>query len=683
MPVSETFRHSASAEGPNSEQLVFGGDYNPEQWPEETWHEDVRLMREAHVNRVTVGVFSWSSIEPREGEYRFGWLDRVMDLMAENGIGVVLATPTASPPPWFTLAHPEALPMTADGVRLVHGSRDTYNPAAPAYRAAARRVAAALAERYAFHPALRMWHLHNEYGTVSYGPETNTAFRSWLQEKYGSLQALNSTWNTAFWSQGYGEWEEIFAPQATQYLPNPSLLLDFKRFSADVLRDCLREQVDVVRAVRPDVPVTTNFMLPAWNHYDQWDMAAEIDEVSVDHYPDTPGVEGDVQVAFGSDLARSLNQGRPWVLMEQATTMVYDYAQGRILARDPGKLLFNTLQYLARGSTGSLFFQWRSPRAGAEFFHSPMVPHVGENSRTFREIVELGSTLSRLPELAQQPANGNRVNQNRVAIVWDAAAWWSAETRALPSNDVAFLPAVKSVHRALWFLGINADFVQLDQDLSGYNLILVPSKLAVSDTEADNLRRFVADGGHTAVWYFSGSTDENLNVRLGGFTGAFADLLGIRVEEHFPQPAGDVLKLSDGSTADGWAESVELRGAVSVADFTEFPLAGRPAVTRNEFGGGTAHYFATRFGEDSLKDHLERILDAAGISKDHAAAGRGIEAVRRYAGERSYLFVLNHTGEAVDVDIHGHDLLTDTAVDGSTVLAAGAALIVRELHETP
>ena len=475
MPPIETFRQTP--------HLIFGGDYNPEQWPEDVWAEDIRLMHKARVNRVTVGVFAWSSIEPREGEFSFGWLDRVMDLMAQNGIGVILATPTASPPPWFSAAHPEALPITADGVRLVHGSRDTYNPAAPAYRAAARRVADALAQRYSFHPALRMWHLHNEYGTVSYGPETDRAFRIWLQAKYGNLDRLNATWNTAFWSQGYSAWEQILAPQATQYLPNPSQLLDFKRFSADLLRDCLREQVAVVRSHRPEVPVTTNFMLPSWNHYDQWDLAAEIDDVSVDHYPDTPGIEGDVQVAFGSDLARSFNAGRPWVLMEQATTMVYDYAQGRILARDPGALKFNTLQYLARGATGSLFFQWRSPRAGAEFFHSPMVPHVGEDSRTFREIVELGTTLERLAELGEAPAEGQRVNDARVAIVWDAAAWWSTDTRALPSNDLAFLPAVRSVHRALWRLGINADFVQLGADLSRYRLVLVPSKLAASDAE--------------------------------------------------------------------------------------------------------------------------------------------------------------------------------------------------------
>lgn len=270
------------------------------------------------------------------------------------------------------------------------------------------------------------------------------------------------------------------------------------------------------------------------------------------------------------------------------------------------------------------------------------------------------------------------MNQNRVAIVWDSDAWWSVDTPALPSTDVAFLPAVKSVHRALWRLGINTDFIRLDQDLTGYDLILVPSKLAASDAEAEALRGFVAAGGHTAIWYFSGSTDENLNVRLGGFTGAFADLLGIRVEEHFPQLTETALKLSDGSTADCWAESVELVGATSVADFTEHPLSGRPAVTTNQYGSGAAHYFATRLGEDALREHLRRILDDAGVHPDHPAAGFGVEAVRRHAGDSSYLFLLNHSQEAADVDVHGHDLLTDTTVRGTTTLAPGAALIVRE-----
>ena len=663
--------------------FVYGGDYNPEQWPESVWAEDVRLMREARVNRVTVGVFSWSSLEPEEGRYDFGWLDRVLDLMHANGIGVVLATPTASPPPWFSFAHPEALPVTADGVRLVHGSRDTYNPAAPAYRAAARRIAGALAERYGTHPALTMWHVHNEYGTVSYGPETDRAFRLWLSERYGDIDSLNQTWNSAFWSQRYSTFEHILAPQATQYLPNPAHLLDFKRFSADTLRDALREQVAIVRAASPGVPVTTNFMLPSWNHYDQWDMAAEIDEVSIDHYPSARDIEGEVHVAFGADLARSFNRGRPWVLMEQATSLIYDYAAGRLFAKDPGRLERNTLQYLARGATGSLFFQWRSPRVGAEFFHSPMVPHVGEDSRVFREIVALGQTLESLAEIAEPPADNRRVNDTRVAIVWDSTAWWASETRAMPSTDLAFLPAIRAVHRALWWQGINADVVRLDQDLSGYDLVLVPNKIAASDAEAEALRAFVDAGGHAAVWFFAGSTDENLSVRPGGFSGAFAPLAGIRVEEHHPLAADESIELSDGSRADAWAEDLQVTGAEVVATFTHEPLAGKPAITRHTVGAGTVHYLASRLDLAALRSHLGRILAGAGITADHPQAGGGIEIVRRHAGAASYLFVFNHGNRPQTVHLTGYDLLTESHLDGDIDLAPAGSIVLRESTVPP
>jgi beta-galactosidase len=602
--------------------------------------------------------------------------------MHANGIGVVLATPTASPPPWFTFAHPEALPVTADGVRLVHGSRDTYNPAAPAYRDAAARIAGALAERYGRHPALTMWHVHNEYGTVSYGPETDRAFRLWLTERYGDIAGLNHTWNSAFWSQKYSTFEHVLAPQATQYLPNPAHLLDFKRFSADTLRDALREQVAVVRAASPGVPVTTNFMLPSWNHYDQWDFAAEIDEVSIDHYPSARDIEGETHVAFGADLARSFNRGRPWVLMEQATSLIYDYAAARLFAKDPGRLARNTLQYLARGATGSLFFQWRSPRVGAEFFHSPMVPHAGEDSRVFREIVALGHTLTALAEVAEPPAGGRRVNDTRVAIVWDSTAWWASETKAMPSDDLAFLPAVRSAHRALWWQGIAADVVRLDQDLSGYDLVLVPSKIAASDAEAAALAAFVDAGGHAVVWYFSGSTDENLSVRPGGFSGAFAPLAGSRVEEHHPLAADESIELSDGSRADAWAEDLQTHGAEVLATFTHAPLAGLPAITRNRLGAGTVHYLATRLDPAALRTHLARIVAEAGITPDHPQAGDGVEIVRRYAGEGSYLFVFNHGDRPRSLTLTGYDLLTASHVDGDTELAPATSLVLRETAAT-
>ncbi|WP_084469738.1 beta-galactosidase [Jiangella gansuensis] len=662
-------------------RLAYGGDYNPEQWPEEVWHEDVRLMRAAGVDTATVGVFSWSMLEPAEGVHDFGWLDRVMDLLHQNDVKVVLATPTASPPPWFSLAHPEALPVTAAGVRLMHGSRDTYNPAAPAYRAAARRITRALAERYAAHPALAMWHVHNEYGTVSYGPVTDEAFRGWLAERYGDLDTLNRTWNTAFWSQRYGRWEEIFAPQATQYLPNPAHVLDFKRFSADLLTGCLDDQVAILREVTPDVPVTTNFMLPTWNHYDQWAFARRIDQVSIDHYLDNRGPAGETHVAFGADLARSFNAGRPWLLMEQATTLVYDYAGGRMYAKEPGRMRRNTLQYLARGATGSLFFQWRSPRVGAEFFHSAMVPHAGPDTRIFQEVTELGAELGRLAELAEPPSRGP-VNDHRVAIVWQPDAWWAAETRALPSSDTGFLDAVRRAHTALWNLGVNADVVDPDGDLARYDLVLVPSMLAVSDEQAGSFDAFVRAGGHLVVWHFAGSTDEHLRVRPGGYSGAFAPTLGLRVEEHVPLAADEAVALDDGSTAGAWSELVHLAGAETVAGYGSdaHPVipAGSPAITRHRRGAGVAHYLSTRLADDALERHLDRIRTEAGVTRAHEAAGGGLEIVRRRAGDRDYLFVLNHTSETLSPVLAGTDVLTGRELDGPVDVAAGDAVVVRE-----
>ncbi|NDL60519.1 beta-galactosidase [Phytoactinopolyspora mesophila] len=668
------------------DRLAFGGDYNPEQWPEETWHEDVRLMRAAGVNTATVGVFSWSMLEPAERVYDFGWLDRIMDLLHENGIRVVLATPTASPPPWFTLAHPEALPVTPAGVRLIHGSRDTYNPAAPAYRAAARRIARAMAERYATHPALAMWHVHNEYGTVSYGPVTDDAFRAWLQQRYGSLDVVNRTWNTAFWSQRYGRWEEIFAPQATQYLPNPGQVLDFKRFSADVLTQCLDDQVAILRETTPDIPITTNFILPTWNNYDQWAFARRIDQVSIDHYLDERGPKGEIHVAFGADLARSFNDGRPWLLMEQATSLIYDYAGGRMHVKEPGRMRRNTLQYLARGATGSLFFQWRSPQVGAEFFHSAMVPHAGPDSRIFREITELGADLAKLAELAEPPSQGP-VNDHKVAIFWQADAWWAAETRSMPSSDTGFLEAVRRAHTALWNLGINADVVDPDGDLSRYDLILIPSMLAVSDAQAAAAGAYVRAGGHLVVWHFSGTTDEHLWVRPGGYTGAFAATLGIRVEEHVPLAAEDSLTLDDASECGSWSELVHLTGAEAVAryDTGAHPVipAGSAAITRHRLGAGVAHYFSTRLADDALERHLDRIRTEAGVEPVHKAAGRGVEVLRRRAGNRDYLFLFNHTSEPISAVLTGTDVLKRQELDGPVTVAAGEAVVVREPGRTP
>ena len=660
------------------ERLAFGGDYNPEQWDESVWKEDDALMRQAGVNLATVGVFSWALLEPDEGRYDFGWLDAQLDRLHANGVRVDLATPTASPPPWFTLAHPEAMPVTADGTRLTHGSRDTYCLAAPAYRRAAVGIAAALAERYGGHPAVALWHVHNEYATVCHCEQSAAAFRVWLRERHGTLDAVNEAWGTAFWSQRYGSWEQITPPRATQWHHNPGHTLDFRRFWSDLALTAYREQRDAIRA-HSDRPVTTNLMLPGYQTLDLWAFGREVDCVSIDHYPDAPGVDAHADIAFGADRARSFGGGRPWLLMEQGTNTVY--RADRTLPREPGDILRSSLGHIARGSDGALFFQWRQSRAGAEIWHSAMVPHAGPDTRVFRETAATGAAVARLGELA-----GSLVEPPRVAVLWDADAWWALDSAGMPSGGLDYLGTVRRAHRVLWDAGVTVAFAHPEDDLSGYRAVLAPSLYLVSDRGAASLRRYVQGGGTLLVQYFSGVVDARHQVRTGGHPGAFREVLGIRVEEHRPLPADLEVALSDGSSGTEWSEDLRAEGADVLASYRSGAdgggsLAGKPAVTRHRFGAGEGWYASTRLDDAGYAALVGRVLAAAGVGPAVPGRPAGVDAVRRRKGELSWLFLFNHgAAEARLASVaEGVDLLTGTAVPPTGLrLGAGGVAVVRE-----
>jgi beta-galactosidase len=654
--------------------LCYGGDYNPEQWPRDVWLEDVRLMGEAGVNLVTVGVFSWAWLEPEEGRFEFDWLDEVLDLLHEHGILVDLATATASPPPWFSRRHPESLPVDRQGWTLWPGSRQTFCPSSPAYRAAAVRLAESLAKRYAGHPALAMWHVHNEYGCHNghcFCHTSAEAFRSWLRGRYGDLDALNQAWGTAFWSQRYGQWDEIDPPRPAPTFVNPTKQLDWWRFSSGELLDCFLAEREVLTRHTPSTPITTNLMAARFKTLDYWSWAPELDLIANDHYLVGEDPLGHVELALAADLSRSLAGGEPWLLMEHSTSAVN--WQPRNLAKRPGQMRRNSLAHVARGADGVLFFQWRQSRAGSEKFHSAMVPHAGARTKVWREVVQLGEELRKIAEV-----QGSRVD-SEVALLWDWEAWWAVELDSHPSADLSYLELVRDHHAALWRRGITADLAHPTADLDRYGLVLVPSLYLVSDAAAANLRGYVEAGGHLVVQFFSGIVDQHDQIRLGGYPGAFRELLGVWVEELFPLPAGGSVRLDDGSIGSLWSELVHADEAEVLARYADGPVTGGPAVTRN----GSAWYVSTRLAHRDLERLLARVCDHAGVAPVCGSVPpSGVEVVRRRArgqGARaSWLFAINHGDEPALLQASGLELLTGAEVAGRLALPAGAVAIVRE-----
>ncbi|MGN6088364.1 MAG: beta-galactosidase [Actinomycetales bacterium] len=658
---------------PHLDGLAYGGDYNPDQWPREVWDDDVRLMREAGVNLVSVAIFSWARLQPRPGTWDTAWLDDVLDLLHANGIYVDLATATASPPPWLARLHPETLPVNREGVRLFPGGRQAYCPSSPVFREHSLAVAEQLASRYADHPAVVMWHVSNELGCHNvhcYCDVSAAAFRRWLRDRYGSVERLNEAWGTSFWSQRYDDWEEVNPPRLAPTFVNPTHQLDFFRFSSDEQREQLRLEREVIRRYS-DKPVTTNFMVGTGVKYmDYATWTDDVDLVSNDHYLTAADVDAHIGLALSADTTRGVAGGDPWFLMEHSTSAVN--WQPRNVAKLPGQLRRNSLAHVAHGADAVLFFQWRASAAGAEKFHSALVPHAGEDTKVFREVCQLGRDLQAL-----RPVLGSRVESD-VAILHDWQAWWAVELDSHPSVDVTYPDMLRRSYEALWRQQVGVDVVHPSADLSGYRLVVVPTLYLVSDANAAALRRYVEAGGHALVTYFSGIVDEEDHIRLGGYPGAFRDLLGVRSEEFFPLREGESVTLDDGSRASVWTEWLHLDGASAVSSYEDGPLPGVPAVTRNEVGDGVAWYLATRPDEHHLRLLLRRIAEEAGVSPV-AQADEGVELVRRRAADgTSFVFALNHGTAPAKLQVSGTDLLSGAELDGGAQVGPGDVLVVRE-----
>ncbi|WP_203579935.1 beta-galactosidase [Microbacterium hibisci] len=680
--------------------MLYGADYNPDQWPEEVWDEDVRLMQEAGVNIVSLGIFAWSRIQPAEDVWDFDWLDTVIDKLHAGGIAVNLATATASPPPWVSATYPETLPADESGATYWPGSRQHFAPSSPVYRRLAGELVRRLAERYVDHPGVVMWHIGNEFGChlwMDFSDAARDAYRGWLEERYATVDALNDAWGTSFWSQRYGGFDEIFPPRLAPYSHNPSSMLDWRRFTSDMWLECYLMEREILQAAGATQPITTNFMGPFKPaDYRKW--APFMDVIADDCYPDPANPNRVRDAAFQRDLVRSLKPGVPWLLWEQATDAVNWRPANP--GKRPGALVAETAQSIARGADGIMFFQWRQSRAGSEKFHSAMLPHAGTETRTWDAVTELGARLAALPTL---PAPGRDA---QVALVFDWENWWAVEERDHPT-EIDYLALTLEWYGAFHARGIQVDIIG-PEEAEGYELVVAPALYLLRDEGAAALTRFVEAGGTLLTGPFTDIVDAHDQFRDGGFLTQLGPVLGLRFEDFGALAGtsagaagvgalnGDAVQAARSAAARGVvafdlegaelsgrfvAEAVHATGATVVASFASGLQTGAPALTRHRFGAGEAWYVATQpVGNgasaagpvvDSVGAVVAAVVAASGVRPVVAGLPAGVEAARR----GDLVTLINHSDARVEIAIEGTDAETGVAVDRVVLDAQGVAFV--------
>ena len=669
------------------ERIWYGGDYNPDQWPEEVWDDDVRLMKKTGVNLVSVGIFSWAKIETSEGVYDFDWLDRIIDKLGEAGIAVDLASATASPPMWLTQAHPEVLWKDYRGDVCQPGARQHWRPTSPVFREYALKLCRAMAEHYKGNPYVVAWHVSNEYGChnrFDYSEDAEHAFQQWCEERYGTIDAVNDAWGTAFWAQRMNDFSEIVPPRfiGDGNFMNPGKLLDFKRFSSDALKAFYIAERDTLAEITPDLPLTTNFMVSASGSvldYDDW--GDEVDFVSNDHYF-IPGEAHLDELAFSASLVDGIARKDPWFLMEHSTSAVnwreINYR------KEPGQLVRDSLAHVAMGADAVCYFQWRQSKAGAEKFHSAMVPHAGEDSAVFRDVCELGADLNKLSD---EGILGSRLAKSRVAVVFDYESEWATEHTATPTQHVHHVDEPLAWFRALADQGVTADVVPVRGAWDDYEMVVLPSVYLLSEETTRRVRDYVVGGGRLVVTYYTGISDEKDHVWLGGYPGSIRDVVGVRVEEFMPMGddftgVPDRLELSNGAVAHDIADVIgSVDGTATVLEtFKDDPwtgMDGAPAIVAHTFGEGRSVYVGARLGRDGIALSLPEILDSLGMAEAGGNDGRVLHVEREGADGSRFVFSFNRTHETVRVPVEGEVVVSSFAdVDGETASIKPNGVIV-------
>lgn len=670
--------------------LMHGADYNPEQWlhKPEVLEEDIRLMKLAGCNVMSIGIFSWASLEPQEGIFHFEWMDQVLERFAENGIYAWLATPSAARPAWMSAKYPEVLRVDANRVRILHGKRANQCYTSPVYREKAAIINSKLAERYANHPAVVGWHISNEYHGECHCFYCQNAFREWLKNKYGTLDALNAAWWATFWAHTYTDWDQIESPAPHGENSVHGLNLDWRRFVSDQTIDFCRHEIETVRSSNSELPVTTNMHMVETLDYRKF--AKVLDVVSWDAYPYWHKEDNDIQTgtsaAFYHDLFRSLLR-KPFLLMESVPSTTNWFPACKL--KKPGMHRLSSLQAIAHGSDSVQYFQWRKSRGSCEKFHGAIVDHAGhESTRVFRDVEDLGNTLAHISVVTgtSTPAE--------TAILFDWDNRWAINDARYPrSSEIRYDETVMTHHRAFWEQGVPTDVIGSEDDFEPYKVIVAPMLYLCRVETGQKLEQFVRNGGTVVATYWSGIVDENDLCHLGGFPGPLRRTLGIWAEEIDALNDNDrngvmmlpnnKFGLSGTFEATDLCELIHVESAEVLGSYTDDFYAGRPALTVNQLGKGKAYYMATRCKQDFLYSFYKEIVRETKVVRVlNTELPNGVTAQLRTDGETDYIFIMNFSGEVRQVALDKRnysDLVDGLPVGGTLTLPTnGIRMLKRE-----
>ena len=665
---------------PRFPQFLHGGDYNPDQWLDrpDILDRDIEMMHKAHVNCVSIGIFSWALLEPEEGVYDFDWLDEVIDRLWKGGIHIILATPSGARPAWMAQKYPEVLRVESNFQRNHFGNRHNHCPSSPVYREKVQAIDTQLAIRYAGHPAVILWHLSNEYSGDCRCPLCQEKWRTWLKERYGTIDELNRRWWTSFWSMRYTDWSQVEPPSPVGQSSNTSMQVDWRRFSTQQCKDFILMEKAAVQAVNPDLKCTANLMERFWD-YDYFSLAEAIDVVSWDAYPQWHG-ESDMaraaEFAMNHEMMRSFKD-QPFLLMESTPSLV-NWKRVNKLKR-PGMHMLSSMQALAHGSQSVLYFQWRKGRGGAEMFHGAVVDHDGrDDTRVFQDVTAVGEALERLQPLYDAPKR-----KPQVCILYDWSSWWAVEfAQAGQLGHMNYFDTVNMHYRALWQQGVSVDFRDMRPctDLSGYDLVVAPLLFMIRDGFDAKLREYVKNGGHLLMTYFSGVVDDTDLAWLGGAPHGLTEVLGVRGTELDALHPQDVnaLVLKDGRrfAIHELCEIPEDLGAEALGSYERDFYAGLPCLTRNAYGAGEAYYLAAKVEQAGLDAIYADIVDALGIVRALPdALPEGVVATERGGA----IFLQNYSGQARQVSLAAEytDLLTDTVVTGDFDMPVNGVMVLQ------